>query len=289
MELELNDNGVANTDTALERTVFEEKHCESRSDSSGNGVQTPPSETSSSSLELDETKQVTEEKILAVFEENTMVDTSTERSTGGSSSSIKGQSVAGDADEGISSRTGEFIDQVNGSPTILNGETVIEGDAVRDEDVIVDEVIVIDEDEGNTNEKDGMADGEKEDDEEMEIDEKMVFDEEKSDAIEPEIIITCDNRRGSDDEESEGSFCEDADSPSRIEWLRQKDVEGAENNCIDSLMAMVGLEEVKAHFLRMKARIETARRQSVDMSKERFGVALVGNPGTGKLSFSAMF
>jgi DNA replication protein DnaC len=46
---------------------------------------------------------------------------------------------------------------------------------------------------------------------------------------------------------------------------------------------MVGLEDVKSHFLKMKARIETARRQGVDLSKERFGVALVGNPGTGKL------
>jgi DNA replication protein DnaC len=48
-------------------------------------------------------------------------------------------------------------------------------------------------------------------------------------------------------------------------------------------MAMTGLQEVKDQFLRIKAKIDTAVRQNITLNKERFGIALLGNPGTGKL------
>jgi hypothetical protein len=72
------------------------------------------------------------------------------------------------------------------------------------------------------------------------------------------------------------------DSPSRLEWIRQKRDEGAINKHLDLLMSMIGLEDVKAQFLKIKARVEIAKRQGVDLSKERFNVVLVGNPGTGE-------
>ena len=71
-------------------------------------------------------------------------------------------------------------------------------------------------------------------------------------------------------------------SPSELEWDRQKRVENASNDAIDELMRMTGLEEVKQQVLNIKTKIKTAQRQDSDLSKERFGIVLLGNPGTGK-------
>ena len=71
-------------------------------------------------------------------------------------------------------------------------------------------------------------------------------------------------------------------SESEMEWARQKDIEGASNHAIDRLMGLTGLESVKSKFLDIKAKIETVARQAVDMKKERMGVVMLGNPGTGK-------
>lgn len=70
-------------------------------------------------------------------------------------------------------------------------------------------------------------------------------------------------------------------SPAQDDWDYQKRFEGAQSNDIDSLMQMIGLEEVKAKFLTIKARVDTAIRQGVDLKNERFGSVLIGNPGTG--------
>ena len=74
-------------------------------------------------------------------------------------------------------------------------------------------------------------------------------------------------------------------SPAALEWQRQKDLENASNNAIDSIMEMVGLEEVKSQILRIKAKVDLSLRQGTDVKGERFNVALLGNPGTG-ISFS---
>ncbi len=72
-------------------------------------------------------------------------------------------------------------------------------------------------------------------------------------------------------------------SASEVEWERQKRIEGASNAAIDDLMALTGLEEVKEKFLDIKAKIETVARQGIDMKKERMGMVMLGNPGTGML------
>ena len=74
-------------------------------------------------------------------------------------------------------------------------------------------------------------------------------------------------------------------SPSEQEWQRQKDIEHASNKAIDSIMGMIGLEDVKLQVLRIKAKIDATMRQDSDLKTERFNVALLGNPGTGMLSF----
>jgi AAA domain len=71
------------------------------------------------------------------------------------------------------------------------------------------------------------------------------------------------------------------ESPSKREWQRQKDQENAHNPAIDKIMEMTGLEEVKAQVLRIKAKVETSIRQGTDLGKERLGLVLLGNPGTG--------
>ncbi|KAI0067131.1 P-loop containing nucleoside triphosphate hydrolase protein [Artomyces pyxidatus] len=71
-------------------------------------------------------------------------------------------------------------------------------------------------------------------------------------------------------------------SPSQSEWQRQKDMEGAQNPHIDSIMEMVGLEQVKAQVLAIKNKIDVTLRQGTSVKDERFNVVLLGNPGTGK-------
>ena len=70
-------------------------------------------------------------------------------------------------------------------------------------------------------------------------------------------------------------------SGAQADWDYQKQFQGAQSDKIDSLMEMIGLEEVKAKFLTIKAQVDTAIRQNVDLKDERFGTVLVGNPGTG--------
>jgi hypothetical protein len=74
-------------------------------------------------------------------------------------------------------------------------------------------------------------------------------------------------------------------SPSKTEWQRQKDQENANNPIIDEIMEMIGLEEVKNQVLRIKAKVETSIRQGTDIKKERLGLVLLGNPGTGEMFF----
>lgn len=71
-------------------------------------------------------------------------------------------------------------------------------------------------------------------------------------------------------------------SQSKIEWQRQKDQESATNVGIDDIMEMIGLEKVKFQVLAIKSKIDTSLRQGTDIKKERMGLVLQGNPGTGK-------
>lgn len=72
-------------------------------------------------------------------------------------------------------------------------------------------------------------------------------------------------------------------SPSKTEWQRQKDQEGAKNPSIDSIMEMIGLESVKSQVLAIKSKVDVATRQGTDLRKERLGLMLLGNPGTGTI------
>jgi SpoVK/Ycf46/Vps4 family AAA+-type ATPase len=78
-------------------------------------------------------------------------------------------------------------------------------------------------------------------------------------------------------------------SEARDDWEWQKKYEGAENEALDSLVPMIGLESVKQQFLAIKAKVDTVVRQNVSLKGERFGAALLGNPGTGKTTVARYY
>jgi hypothetical protein len=65
------------------------------------------------------------------------------------------------------------------------------------------------------------------------------------------------------------------------EWNRQKQ-NGAENEAIDDLMKLVGLEEVKQMFLDIKAKVDICIQQGISPAEERYNIVFQGNPGTGE-------
>ncbi|KAJ7494735.1 P-loop containing nucleoside triphosphate hydrolase protein [Mycena galericulata] len=89
------------------------------------------------------------------------------------------------------------------------------------------------------------------------------------------------SRPGSPQPQSRSDMLRIPTSPARDEWQRQKDFEGADNDAIDAIMEMIGLEEVKRQVLEIKAKIDTAARQNVSLKDERFNITFLGNPGTG--------
>lgn len=78
-------------------------------------------------------------------------------------------------------------------------------------------------------------------------------------------------------------------SAAQDEWEHQKRSENATNEQLDELMTMTGLENVKEAFLDIKAKIDLAVRQNTSLAKERLGVSLLGNPGTGKTTVARLY
>ncbi|KAL7627407.1 hypothetical protein AAE478_001600 [Parahypoxylon ruwenzoriense] len=78
-------------------------------------------------------------------------------------------------------------------------------------------------------------------------------------------------------------------SSAEADWQHQKDYENASNQALDSLFNMIGLESVKKEFLEIKAKVDTSVRQGADLKDERFGAALLGNPGTGKTTVARLY
>ena len=70
-------------------------------------------------------------------------------------------------------------------------------------------------------------------------------------------------------------------SGAKDDWDYQKSSWGTPNAALDSLMGMIGLEVVKAKFVEINNLIATAKRQRAKVSKEKFGIVFIGNPGTG--------
>ena len=77
-------------------------------------------------------------------------------------------------------------------------------------------------------------------------------------------------------------------SGAKKDWEHQKTMGSPPNSNIESLMDMIGLEEVKLQILQIKAKIEVSKRQNADIRKDRLNVSFLGNPGTGECSHSTI-
>ncbi|EXL69946.1 hypothetical protein FOPG_14185 [Fusarium oxysporum f. sp. conglutinans race 2 54008] len=71
-------------------------------------------------------------------------------------------------------------------------------------------------------------------------------------------------------------------SPSQQEWSRQKREENQQNVYLDRIMSMVGHEQVKAHFLAVKEKVDTAKRWNRSIKDWTFDLLIHGRNGTGK-------
>ncbi|KAG1725641.1 P-loop containing nucleoside triphosphate hydrolase protein [Suillus paluster] len=78
-------------------------------------------------------------------------------------------------------------------------------------------------------------------------------------------------------------------SAARDDWESQKRLLGEQNNAIDSIMAMTGLEGVKSQVLETKEKLDLMKRQGTPANKERLNLALLGNPGTGKTTVARLY
>lgn len=78
-------------------------------------------------------------------------------------------------------------------------------------------------------------------------------------------------------------------SKAREEWKQIKEFEKTDHAAMDALMDMIGLEDVKQKVLGIKFKVVTAVRQNTSLKHERFGAALLGNPGTGKTTVARLY
>lgn len=78
-------------------------------------------------------------------------------------------------------------------------------------------------------------------------------------------------------------------SPAEAEWARQKKELGDKNKALDRLMAMIGLEDVKWEFLKIKATVAAARTRKGVLRRQDLNLVLLGNPGTGKRAIQKLY
>ncbi|OPB46176.1 hypothetical protein A0O28_0062970 [Trichoderma guizhouense] len=80
-----------------------------------------------------------------------------------------------------------------------------------------------------------------------------------------------------------------ADSPMREVWELQKRKLDQTNETMDKVVDMIGIDHIKAAFLEIKGKIDTARSRREHLRKHDLNIILTGNPGTGKRTLSEFY
>ncbi|KAL9567858.1 hypothetical protein ACKAV7_008161 [Fusarium commune] len=80
-----------------------------------------------------------------------------------------------------------------------------------------------------------------------------------------------------------------AKSPSQQEWSRQKREENQHNIYLDRIISMVGHEQIKAHFLAVKEKVDIAKRWNKSMKDWTFDLLIHGKNGTGKNMIAQLY
>ncbi|PQE08262.1 NFX1-type zinc finger-containing 1 protein [Rutstroemia sp. NJR-2017a BVV2] len=97
---------------------------------------------------------------------------------------------------------------------------------------------------------------------------------------------------GNDDNGS--CACSECDSESEEQVSRRaerakKQRKEIADKAWEEIMAMTGLEDVKEHVRRLKAKVDNSVRQNIDLKNERFGAVFLGNSGTGKTTMAKIY
>lgn len=78
-------------------------------------------------------------------------------------------------------------------------------------------------------------------------------------------------------------------SKARQEWEQQKTKQQQNNVALDSLMSLVGLEEIKSQFMTIKNLIDTTRRQDASLDQAKLGAVFMGSSGSGKSTVAELY
>ncbi|KAL7819973.1 hypothetical protein V8C26DRAFT_427377 [Trichoderma gracile] len=79
------------------------------------------------------------------------------------------------------------------------------------------------------------------------------------------------------------------ESLAKREWTRRKEQLGENNESLDKVMDMVGIEAVKAAFLEVKDMIDAARSRRGHLKRQALSIVMMGNPGTGKRTLARLY
>ncbi|KAM3068967.1 hypothetical protein ACMFMG_004144 [Clarireedia jacksonii] len=101
----------------------------------------------------------------------------------------------------------------------------------------------------------------------------------------PQFIRHNDNSSdaGSDTDSEPGELISE-----RVERCK-KERKAMADKAWEEIMALTGLEDVKEHVRRLKAKVDNSVRQNIDLKDERFGALFLGNSGVGKTTMAKIY
>lgn len=100
--------------------------------------------------------------------------------------------------------------------------------------------------------------------------------------ISDDAVDNSDNESVTTDASVEETPEQIAEREAAAEKRRREEQAAVATQARKDIEALTGLHTLKAHIATLATRIETAKRQGIDIKNGRFGTVFIGNPGTGK-------